>query len=279
MSLPNCCIGICVYNSEYGLPKVLKNIKKLESVFRIKVIIFYDHSNDRSLELIYKYSDALHLDYTLVINNNPRSNIRTENISNARNGILEHIRNNYSVYPYFAMMDTNKYSCVGKMQPEVITAMLERKDEWDSISFDREAGYYDDWALSLEPLLYSFDHYEPREPVVQKMRENKNKILRHYKENSPNEFIHVYSAFNGFALYKSEIFLRCSYSADIDVQLFPRDSIMIQCIIVQQNIIPKFYADCEHRKFHLEAIKKYGARIRVPLLSLFSIEEETDDLS
>jgi len=157
--------------------------------------------------------------------------------------------------------------------------MLERKDEWDSISFDREAGYYDDWALSLEPLLYSFDHYEPREPVVQKMRENKNKILQHYKENSPNELIHVYSAFNGFALYKSEIFLRCSYSADIDVQLFPRDSIMIQCMILEQNIIPIFYADCEHRKFHLEAIKKYDARIRVSLLSLFSIEEETDELS
>ena len=276
--LPNCCLGLCVYNNEYGLPKVLKNIKKLESVLKIKIIIFFDHSNDRSLQIIYDYCDTLNLDYTLLINNNIRSNIRTENISNARNGILQHIRENYPEYPYFAMMDSNHYSCVGKINPEVIQKMLDRKDEWDSISFDREAGYYDDWALSLEPLLYSFDHFNPREPVVQKMRVNKNTVLEQYKRNKPNDLIPVYSAFNGFALYKSEIFLKCSYSADIDVQLFPRDSIMNQCHIVQQNIIPHFYGDCEHRKFHLEAIKNCGARIRISLLSLFSIKEESSDL-
>ena len=277
--LPNCCIGLCVFNNEYGLPRVLKNIKKLESVLNIKIIIFFDHSSDRSLEIIYQFCDALQLKYTLLVNNNPRSKIRTENISNARNGILDHIRENYQEYPYFAMMDSNKYSCVGKINPQVITAMLERKEEWDSISFDREAGYYDDWALSLEPLLYSFDHYNPREPVVQKMRVNKGNVLEHYKKNKPQELIPVYSAFNGFAIYKSAIFLNCSYSADIDVQLFPRDSIMNQCVLVQQNIIPHFYGDCEHRKFHLEAIKKHGARIRISLLSLFSIEEESGDLS
>uniref|UniRef100_A0A6C0DQG1 Glycosyltransferase 2-like domain-containing protein n=1 Tax=viral metagenome TaxID=1070528 RepID=A0A6C0DQG1_9ZZZZ len=279
MSLPDCCIGLCAYNNEYGIPRVLKNIKKMESVFsNLKIIIFYDHSIDRTLELTRKYASKLHLDYIVIINNNTRSKVRTENISIARNGILDYIRNNCPNCPYFAMMDSNKYSCVGKINPQVLVTMLERKDEWDSISFDREAGYYDVWALSLEPMLYSFNHFYPREPVVEKMRQNRDRVLEYYRNNKPNDLIPVYSAFNGFALYKSDIFLKCSYSSNIDLNLFPPDAITNHVNAVQQKIIPYFQSDCEHRKFHLEAIKNYGARIRVSLLSLFSKEEETDQL-
>ena len=30
--------------------------------------------------------------------------------------------------------------------------------KWDSVSFDREDGYYDYWALSFHNFIYSFHH-------------------------------------------------------------------------------------------------------------------------
>ena len=76
------------------------------------------------------------------------------------------------------------------------------------------------------------------------------------------DLIPVHSAFNGFAIYKTSMFLNCSYSSMIHINLFPKH--LIRCKIVND-----FKNDCEHRKFHLEAIKKNGARIMVSPLSIF----------
>ena len=48
----------------------------------------------------------------------------------------------------------------------------------------------------------------------------------------------------------------------IFIDLFPK--YLIRC-----KILNDFKNDCEHRKFHLEAIKKNGARIMVSPLSIF----------
>ena len=37
--------------------------------------------------------------------------------------------------------------------------ILKINDKWDCISFNREAGYYDMWALSFIPYVYSFNHF------------------------------------------------------------------------------------------------------------------------
>ena len=80
--------------------------------------------------------------------------------------------------------------------------------------------------------------------------------------NKKYDFIPVYSSYNGFAIYKSDKFLNCSYSSNIDITLFPKK-------LLPPQIINKFTNDCEHRKFHLEAIKKNKARIVVSPLSIF----------
>ena len=84
-----------------------------------------------------------------------------------------------------------------------------------------------------------------------------NKIL----ETTPNQHIQVYSAFNGFAIYKTHIFIDIIYTSDIDLSLFPGKII--------HNKIRSKKDDCEHRGFHLRAIKEKNARICIYNKSVF----------
>jgi len=295
----NCVIGLCVYNNERGLPSVLSNIVKLSEskLFdKITIVAFYDSSSDKShsilesfknrYELGIKSSSSFQVIETTIIINNKSKNFRmslgnssrvmdksrTMRIALARNQILNYIRSlqvRGGIYnKYFIMMDSNEYACVGRINVDTLRSALERSDEWDSISFDREAGYYDYWALSFDPHIYSFFHVENRNETLQSMVAGFAKKLNDAKINKTNEgkyqydLIPVHSAFNGFAIYKTSMFLNCSYSSMIHIDLFPKH--LIRC-----KILNDFKDDCEHRKFHLEAIKKNGARIMVSPLSIF----------
>lgn len=285
----NCIIGLCVYNNEPGLPSVLSNILKMSEskLFeKITVVAFYDYSSDNSHSIMEKfkrqYSNIIEM--VIIINKSNASRQmrmdlgganrvldknRTTRIAIARNGILNYIRSQRSkgVYnKYFIMMDSNEYACVGKINIETLRSALNRSDEWDSISFDREAGYYDYWALSFDPHIYSFYHVENRNETLNSMvtgfatklknAKNANAVDKQY------DLIPVYSSYNGLAIYKTDAFLNCSYSSDININLFPKH-------LLPSKILNNFKNDCEHRKFHLEAIKKNNARIVVSPLSIF----------
>jgi hypothetical protein len=264
-------IGLCVYNSAKGLPSVLKNIDKIKNykLFTdIKIIACYDNSKDNSLDILETYEKDI---IEIIKNENRTSKVKTENIAFARNKILERIREKYANYEYFIMMDTNEYSCVGDINMNVLEDVIKRKDEWDSISFDREAGYYDTWALSFEPFIYSFFHCEKSSVVVKKMREAFSKILNENKTNTPDNYIDVYSAFNGFAIYKTAIFSNCTYHSNIQFKLFPKDILKKQINACGGcKFLPSLKNDCEHRAFHLEAKQKNNAKIKICTKSLFS---------
>lgn len=191
---------------------------------------------------------------------------RTKRIANARNKIVEVIRSEFSNCEYFAMMDTNNYSCIGDINLSALDYIFENKDKWDSVSFDREAGYYDDWALSFEPFVYSFFHFENFQHVVGLMREYKKKYIC---DKNEGEFIKVLSAFNGFAIYKTSVFIDCIYDDKIIINLFKETYIKNQVNLVQRKILPVLDGYCEHRHFHLQAIKNKDARIFICKKSLF----------
>ena len=252
------CIGLCVYNNAKGLPRVLRNIEKLKKVFQqVKIIAFYDTSSDNSLDILKNHGE---IDILVSPQHYTKSKIRTENIAFARNQILARIRDTYYTYPYFIMMDSNEYSCVGELRIEPILWCLQHVDLWDGISFNREAGYYDTWALSFEPFVYSFFHFTNWKKVVEKMRAEFQFLLENAEKKK--ELIPVLSAFNGFAIYKTNKFLNCRYSSDIRIQLFPKNMVQQQIIITGEKIVPNFSQDCEHRAFHLEAIQQ-GAKLRI----------------
>ncbi len=265
------CIGLTVYRNAASLPAVFRNIQAIRPLFkRLVVIVSYDADQSDDTEVVLK---RLHAEYgendmELMKNTSPRSPVRTERISNARNWILERIRNVYPDFDYFMMMDANEYSCVGPIRPAVLAAALARADEWDALSFDREAGYYDYWALSYDPFVYSCYHFD-KPYVLDIMRKDWESRLAKARAENPRQLLEVYSAFNGFAIYRLEPFIRCKYDWKIDMRFFPIEVMIKQSFVLDANIVEHLVDDCEHRKFHMEAIKEYGARIRVSLDSLF----------
>jgi len=277
----NCVIGLCVYNNERGLPDVLSNIVTLSrsNLFdKLTVVAFYDASADKSYSILDSFKKR-HLPEnieTVIITNNKkelRMNLgnasrvmdtsRTMRIAHARNEILNYMRlarMRGDTSQYFIMMDSNEYACVGQINIDTLRNALQRSNEWDSISFDREAGYYDYWALSFDPHIYSFYHVEKKTEVLNEMVTSFAVKLNESRET--HNLIPVYSAFNGFAMYKTHMFLNCSYSSFIHIHLFPKNLLPVKLRNYFKN-------DCEHRKFHLEAIKKNGAKIMVSPLSIF----------
>jgi len=264
-------ICLSIYNNEFGLPYCLNNIAKLVQCFdTFHIVAFYDDSQDRSLQLLNEFKRNNSIDLTILVNNNTKYAERTANIAFARNSLLNYIRASFADYDYFIMMDTNEYSCIGDIQLDVFKDAIDKRDLWDAISFDRDAGYYDTWALSFDPFIYSFFHFKDWKNVVEEMRFAFNALLNDHKTNYPDKLIPVYSAFNGFAIYKTSKFLNCSYSSNINLDMFPPNSINTQIALMNIPVIPMLNNDCEHRKFHLEAIKKNGAKIMISTKSLFA---------
>ena len=277
----NCVIGLCVYNNERGLPSVLSNIVAISQskLFdKLTIVAFYDASTDNSysiLESFKKHGEIENIE-TVILSNNKNGirfnlgsasrvtdNSRTMRIAYARNQILNYMRlaqTRGDTSQYFIMMDSNEYACVGQINIDTLRDALQRSHEWDSISFDREAGYYDYWALSFDPYVYSFFHLQNQTEVLNKMITNFSIKLN--KSRETRNLIPVYSAFNGFAIYKTQMFLNCNYSSFIHIHLFPKE-------LLPGKLRNHFKNDCEHRKFHLEAIKKNDAKIRVSPLSIF----------
>lgn len=258
------CLCLCVYNNEDGLPYVLKNVDKITPS---NVLVLYDKSKDKSLEILQEYA-ATRPHVRIIINTQRTMNYKTENIAHARNALLNIIKTEYPTTPYFIMMDSNNYSCIGDIDMDILNQTLAR-DDWDAVSFNRDAGYYDFWALSYYPFIYSFFHFDDYQKVLAAVQVDFNKKLKDYKDNRKDELITVTSAFNGFAIYRTNKFLNCSYSSDINISMFPRQFLLANQQAVGSKIIKYKKCDCEHRKFHMEAILHNNARIRISTNSLF----------
>jgi hypothetical protein len=265
------CIGLCVKNSEKGLVYVTNNLQKILDTYPNTIIIFaFDDSRDRSVELMSDFKNK-NSDNVVILKSQKevtQGKKREELISDARNCILGYIREYHSDYEYFAMMDSNEYACIGDINIDVLKYYLSKSDEWDGLSFHREAGDYDTWAISFDPYIFSFYHFIECRRCLENMRDAYNKLI----DNSIRKdlLLKVWSAFNGFAIYKIQMFIDCSYSAKINMNYVPKDILVKQ--MRQDGILKPGFVninDCEHRHFHFEAIKKHDARIMIAPRSLF----------
>jgi len=265
------CIGLCVFNNGFGLPYVFQNIERIQTLFedKIQIVIAYDESPDNSLGFIMSKLNDFQI-HIIKNNNRPDFTYRNGYICFARNLILKYIRENIPDTKYLMMMDSNEYACVGDIQLETLQETLDREKEWDAVSFDRSAGYYDYWALSFDPFIYSFFHTNNMESVLEKMKMEFKLQLDDAKEK--NAFLNVYSAFNGFAIYKWSIFKECEYSININLSLFPDNTLEKQVVETGIKLLPVFNNayDCEHRHFHLQAIHTKNARICIYPKSIFA---------
>ncbi len=77
------------------------------------------------------------------------------------------------------------------------------------------------------------------------------------------ELIPCASAFNGFAIYRTDKFMNCRYSGLITFSLLPQHLITQNLALFKGKFNHSQIEDCEHRYFHLMAINKNQARIRI----------------
>jgi glycosyltransferase involved in cell wall biosynthesis len=266
MLMNTCCICGAVKDCAQYLEIVLANMEQIGSVFDEYVIILcYDNSTDNTLKILTDYVNK-NSRFRLLINTIPAEGGRTHKIANARNHCLKHIRNYFSEYKYFIMMDCDDV-CASPVNLDVLKNNLKRTD-WDGLSFNSSQPYYDLWALSMKHLVYSCWHFS--QPNAHQIY--KDAIQHLFSVCPPGELISVYSAFNGFAIYRTHKFIDSCYDGQSRLDLIP-PFLMEENKRVCGEIIPYYWGgpdqDCEHRSFHLRAIFNNDAIVAISPEILF----------
>lgn len=255
-------IGGCVKNCGKHLNSVFQNIKKIVGLFdSYQIVIAYDHSSDNSLSELTNLSREFDVK---IIQMNSRHSETCENICDARNAILEYLKGRE--YKYLMMMDMDDV-CSNSINLPAIEDVLSR-DDWDAVSFNRSS-YYDIWALSIDKYRFSCWHFK-EDRMGMKVEEIQTYIESKLKNTDKNSLVECESAFNGFAIYRPGKFVDCVYSAKItDTLPYMRPEDLEGTVLHKSQ-------ECEHRPFHLSAIKKNGARIRISPLLLFDTNLENE---
>jgi hypothetical protein len=282
------CIGMCIYNNRNGVPYILSNLSTIykSGIFkRLRFVFIYEHHDPGFYELkadICNFAISVPMAVVDIIPNTyKKENVRQRNIGHARNSFLDYLRKLRSsldatvLFSHFAFMDFNNYACVGPIDTGVLKEAMQMRDQWDSVSFLREAGYYDMWALSFDPYIHSFFHFKRGWwEVLERMRTMFDRILVRAIQ-SGKKLLPVYSAFNGFALYRCDVYLsdeepRIRYTDDIQTAYYPRDVLKSQMELVDSKTDGRINDDCEHRYFHMvSAQPPHNARIFIFLKNLF----------
>lgn len=260
----------CARNCEIYLPSVFANIEKIGALFdEYQILVAYDRSDDKTLRVLCDLKKRFP-SMEIMVNPNQVTPFRTQNIANARNQILRYIRGeNRQDYNYFIMIDLDDV-CTGDIDTNVLGEYLkkERILEWDALSFNRKI-YYDVWALSIEPYVFSCWHFPNGGKIVNDMRDF---IKMKLDKISKDDILECLSAFNGFAIYRKEMFDNVEYEWNVNknMKLIPNHLIAENIAKIGHGLVNRYTEeDCEHRYFHIRATQLNGARIRISPNCLF----------
>ena len=259
----NCCICGTVRNCGKYLDKIFSNMESVGKLFNdYRIILYYDQSTDNTFKKIKEYSKK-NDKVLFFINRSPLLKYRTHRIALGRNFCIKKIKEQFSDYPFFIMMDCDD-RCARNMNLNILNKYL-YNDSWDALSFQHPCGYYDTWALSILPHVLSCHHSVNQSGGAKKI----NRII---SNAPPNHLITCLSAFNGFSIYRTEKFLNCHYDGRFRLDYFPKWMLKIHFMFnggIIVNRKSRFTEDCEHRHFHIQSILQNNSRIRICPKSLF----------
>jgi hypothetical protein len=275
----NCCICGPVKNCGPYLLKVLDNMEKIGSIFDdYKIIIYYDKSNDNTLDIL-KYYQIKNPKMMFYVNQKPMTPFRTHNIAIARNFCLNYVRENRDKFPYFIMMDCDDVNCK-EVNIDILKQYLYCND-WDGLSFNTKPMYYDIWGLSIYPFCFSYNHFKNNVKYYNVIQKYIEYLLEKARVN--NTLVECISSFNGFSLYRTSKFLNTYYDGRVRLDLVPKTNLDAHKNITKSKLVFKryfkpdgninvdgLYEDCEHRAFHIQACKNSGAKIMISPHVIFS---------
>ena len=272
-----CCICAAVKDVACHLPAIFANMERIGNIFEdYRVVFFYDTSDlwyDNTLDVIKEYQTR-NSKVALIVNPTPLTNVvKTRKLAHARNACLQYIREQCPTFQYFVVIDCDEISAP-PIKIDRFKKYLQRTD-WDALSF-RRSHYYDLWALSMRDLIYSCWHFQKPHalPVYEKAINN---ALR---DCPPGGLVQVYSAFGGFAIYRTDKFIDCIYDGNSRLDLIP-PFLLKKNVELCGEIAPYQWEgpdqDCEHRSFHIQAKIKNNAKIAIAPESLFDYYEKEDE--
>jgi len=259
-----CCICGTVKNCEKYLDKIFSNIEELGRIFDdYRIILYYDNSDDNTLNKMKLYqqkNDKL----LFYVNKSKMLEHRTHRLALGRNFCISKIKEKYSDYEYFIVMDCDDI-CARDMNINSLLTYL-NCDTWDCLSFQHPTGYYDGWALSKQPYVLSCHHFDDANlgrnlitDIINKKNMANDKVL-----------IPCLSAFNGIAIYRTQKFINCVYDGNLKFDYIPKNLIKENIKYAGNiKITDNKFEDCEHRHFHFQAVLQNNARIRISPLCLF----------
>lgn len=256
-----CVICSAVKDIALYLPKIVKNMHRLGTLFDdYEIVFFYDKSTDGTGNLMkdYQRDDEK---ITFIDNPKPQGSVpKTCHLAHARNSLLQHIRDFHSDYEFFIMMDADEI-CTHPANLELLKKCLYR-DDWDGLTFNKSF-YYDLWALGMKGLPFSLWHF----PQPNAYQIYIDQIEYYLSTCSKDELISVCSAFNGFGIYRTEMYIDSSYDGRERLDLIPeyllKKNIQTAGKIGRFHWDPSKDQDCEHRAFHLYALYNNGARLMI----------------
>ena len=256
----------CAKECEPYIDAVFKNIDKIIPLFEdYLIVIAIDRSTDKTLRKLCDMKKKYKLE--ILVNPNPCTNIRVENICNARNQLLLCMNNqNKPDFEYFIMMDMDDVCSTPISIPALLNGL--NRQDWDALSFNRH-DYYDTWALSAKPYIFSSWHFPDGFGATDHIKQFIKKELEHCE---PGELYPCISAFNGFAIYRRSAFQNIHYEWNVNknIEIMPQEWIALTSRALGQPVGKRhFDDDCEHRYFHLKASQVNNARIRISPEKLF----------
>lgn len=265
-----CCL--CVRNNYNYLPFIFDNLNQLSDLFtQFAVIFVYDNCTDNSEILLEQFRKESSFSVYVIHNVNNHSPHRTIRIASSRNMCMQVINDLKTIDVHF-MIDADNVN-VPKWNIPLIRSYLNRYD-WDALSFNRPGHYYDIWALLYTPYLHhcwGWNTYENDCKMVRLMESEMTTQLNALKDD---ELFVCKSAFNGFAIYRTPVFHNIRYDGEYyNIKPFLSDEDRLKTIDFILDRLPDLRGNieindnnielCEHLHFHLSAIQKYNARIRI----------------
>jgi Glycosyl transferase family 2 len=257
-----CGILCTMRNCAPFLSRIFENFEKIGNIFNGNyiVLVYYDKSNDNTLELLNKYAIQNPKFLFYVNEETPLSPYRTHRIAKGRNFVLNKFRSDFPFYDYFVVMDCDNV-CAYNLKTELFKNCLTRND-WDMLSFQHPSGYYDIWALSTFPFVLSCFLFRNSNLA-------RSSLLRYLKRLRKNQLAYVLSAFNGFAIYRTRKFQNCYYDGRTRFDYIPKKWIQTNFRFAGPIMSKPGAEDCEHRYFHISAVLRNKARITIMPQTIF----------
>jgi len=224
-----------VSNVASSIVEELNVMLKALSIFNnVEVFLVESDSIDGSTEILRNIKKA-HDNFNFVSKGMLSKKLpnRIERIAFCRNIYVEHIRDNYETqgwnYVAVADLDGMNFKLTSKGVKSCFTNYL----DWSGVMANQKNGYYDLYALRAqnwveEDIFKQLDRLK-RNQVLPKRYRNpffdflsnfyhydclRQKIIysKMIKIKKSSAFVHVFSAFGGFAIYKPEVFFNSDYS-------------------------------------------------------------------